>query len=540
MSLISTRRIAAFVVGTVLAACSDVSMEPAAITISPSGATLFAAETLRFKATVTNADGDTIAAGVTWQSSDASILTIDSSGLATVHAVPAKDQSLNAVVSASVAGIARMASVVVAWRAPFDVWPDTNVLYVGMTRTLVPRLIPAMSCSACSSTADEPTSVSTWKSSDAAIAEVTSSGVVTAKAPGHVQIIATKGTQADTAELYVRTKPTPVLHFTEASGSAGVYGTVTGEPNTSPRGCGLTDTGDVYCWGFSVDGNGPTDRCESRARNGPSSFSLQRYRCSEIPLKLSSPVTFTTIAARGDLGCGVATSRKVYCWGSTGTVTAIASSDDFISVHLPAVGPALYQQGSVCALRIDRVLVCWGGAFGSTPTAVGTMAWRAFAGASGCGIGTDSVAYCITSSTTPQRVGTNSGWAAISTSGPAAYPTLSAAPSTPRAPCVIDFAGQAFCGGTATTAFAAVSDVPAVTAIDMFGIKASDQCGLSSSGDLHCFYEVATADKKIDLGAVKLKRFFGTCGISLDDKAYCWVKDPASGTVSFRKVPGQD
>ncbi len=522
------------------AACSEVSTDPAAITISPPTVTLFAAETLTFKATVTNKSADTIPVAVTWHSMDASLLTIDSTGLATVHGNPSPTAPLNVVVTASVATVSRAVSVSIAWRAPFDIWPDTNVLYVGMTRTLVPRLIPFLVCTACAKVADEATTAGAWKSSDASIAEVSASGLVTAKAPGHAEIVATRGTQADTAVIDVLAKPTTPLRFSEASGSPGVYGTVTGEPNTSMRGCGLTGSGDVYCWGLRVGTTGPTDRCESRARNGPSSFSLQRFRCSEIPLKLTSPVAFTTVAARGDMGCGVSTSKKIYCWGNAGPVTPIASTDDFLSVYLPPVDGTLYLQGVTCALRTDRMLVCWGGAFGSTPTLVGTMTWRAFAGASGCGIAADRAAYCVLSAGAPQRFGTNSGWAGISTSGPGAYPTFSTSPTGPRTPCVIDFAGQVYCGGSTTTPFTAVSGVPAMTAIDMFGIKASDQCGLSIAGDLYCFYEISTPDKKVDLGGLKLKRFFGSCGIATDDKVYCWTQDPSTGTVAFRKIPGQD
>jgi hypothetical protein len=506
---------------------------PAAISVSPKSPSLVVGDTIRFTAAVVNARGDTLSAsGVSWASNDVAKLTIDSTGLATVLVAPSQNEPVQVTVTASYGALSGSTSAAVVWSPPIGVWPDTNVLFIGATRRLVVRSI--ISNAPAGPPDRVEAAVSAWKSSDPSIAEVSSTGVVTAKTAGQVRITASSGRRVFSGEVYVRSPMAP-LRFVDASGSVGIFGTANGEPKTTPRGCGLTDSGDVYCWGLAAGSDTPTDRCETSVRNGPGSYSIRQFRCTDIPYKLSSPVAFTAIAARGDQGCGIATTKRVYCWGSTGPAVPIVSNDEFISIHLPTVSSSLYYQAFNCGLRTDRVLVCWGGPIGAI-SVMGTTTWRSFAGAGRCGIADDGVAYCVDPATkTLQRVGTNSGWTAISTSGPGSYPAPGNQSNASNS-CVVDASGQVSCNGSSTTPFTAVTGVPSVSRIDMFGLLGSEQCGLSADSDVYCFFQ---SDRKVDLGGVKLKRFFGTCGMSVDDKVYCYTHDPVTGVVAFRRIQGQ-
>ncbi|KPK25929.1 MAG: hypothetical protein AMJ61_10515 [Desulfobacterales bacterium SG8_35_2] len=62
--------------------------------------------------------------------------------------------------------------------------------------------------------------------------------------------------------------------------------------------CGLTDTGEAYCWGSSgLLGNGS-------------------YDGSPIPARVAGNISFTTLAVGGGGHiCGIENSGMVYCWG---------------------------------------------------------------------------------------------------------------------------------------------------------------------------------------------------------------------------------
>lgn len=529
------------------AACdSPVGVEskrkPAAIDVAPANPSLVAADTLRFKATVRDSAGKLMDdVTVSWASSDPARLQIGADGLAKVLVEPTTTEP-PVTVTASAGSVSGTTDVKLKWQL-LDIFPDTNVLFSGMTRRLNARMINSFSGPSGADFFDAP--VSTWVSSDPSIASVDANGVMTAKAVGQARI---RGTLANgrtaTAELYV--KAAPSLRFVDASGAHATFMTLQESryfgPELAPHGCGLTDTGDVYCWGVAFDAVGPTDRCERTYRLTPvvATYMVRRFRCSEIPYRLASPVIFTSLAARGDMGCGVATSRKIYCWGRTGTalgsgvtdtsyhgVTAIASNDDFISVHVPEVSTLnAYDASPVCGLRADRVLVCWGASFGSNPTAVGTMTWRAISGSGRCGIAAaDSTAWCFTTGSA-QRFGGTSRWASVS--------------AQQFQVCLTDLTGQPSCGPASGPGFGPLTGVPSLVSLETYSaVVRGTGCGLTSSFDLYCAGAFpANGGAKIDLG-VQLKRFFGNCGIGVDDRAYCWLIDPATGVYTFRRIPGQ-
>ena len=138
-------RTAGFVVALACAACGENRTAPALpdslrvkqISVSPGTIALTEGEEQKFTARVTDISGMVLDVNVRWESTNP-LLTIDSAGLATLTGNPPQDDSASVI--ARVANVAGDAEVQLLWQVPLTVWPDTNVLFTGMNRTLVARL----------------------------------------------------------------------------------------------------------------------------------------------------------------------------------------------------------------------------------------------------------------------------------------------------------------------------------------------------------------------------------------------------------------
>ena len=81
--------------------------------------------------------------------------------------------------------------------------------------------------------------------------------------------------------------------------------------------CALGKDGTAYCWGLSTAG-----ALGIGSRDGPEfcgSPYFSQSACTTIPMPVTGGIVFTSISARADRTCGVASGGAVYCWG--GTVT---------------------------------------------------------------------------------------------------------------------------------------------------------------------------------------------------------------------------
>jgi alpha-tubulin suppressor-like RCC1 family protein len=150
--------------------------------------------------------------------------------------------------------------------------------------------------------------------------------------------------------------------------------------------CGLTPTGDAYCWGrgdFGKLGAGTAGHFNA-------------------PVHVQSSVPFVSVTAGFHHGCGLTAIGDVYCWGGAGLGYGLPSrvAGGFIALSAGS--------SHTCGLPADGSLQCWGfneeGRLGDgTTTAqlaptpvIGGLIFSSVTsgGAHTCGLTTDQVAYC--------------------------------------------------------------------------------------------------------------------------------------------------
>jgi alpha-tubulin suppressor-like RCC1 family protein len=146
-----------------------------------------------------------------------------------------------------------------------------------------------------------------------------------------------------------------VTHFSLVQGSQRFRMITAGDLHT----CGLTDTGEGWCWGMDVSGQ-------------TASFSA--------PTRVPGGLQFQSISAGGFFDCGITVGGAAYCWGYNGageagtgsstpaaplaTPTAVATPVPLVSI----VGGEVHA----CGLTSDGTAYCWGdnedGQLGTTTT----------------------------------------------------------------------------------------------------------------------------------------------------------------------------
>lgn len=101
--------------------------------------------------------------------------------------------------------------------------------------------------------------------------------------------------------------------------------------------CGLDPLGAAFCWGDSREG-----------ALGDGSMGS-----SDWPVPVAGALNFRQIAASDERSCGLSTAGEVWCWGKgTAIPTKVELEGSFTRVVAGA--------GHACALRSDRVTLCWG------------------------------------------------------------------------------------------------------------------------------------------------------------------------------------
>jgi len=186
----------------------------ASVTVSPATASVTVGQTVQLTATPKDANGNPLSGRiVTWASTAPAVATVTGGGLVTGAAAgtatitaTSEGQSGTATITASAVPVA---SVTVS--------PGTAGVIVGQTVQLTATPKDA---------SGNPLSgrVVTWATSNAAVATVSSSGLVSGVAAGSVTITATSEAQSGTAAITVTNLPVASVTVSPASASVGVGG----------------------------------------------------------------------------------------------------------------------------------------------------------------------------------------------------------------------------------------------------------------------------------------------------------------------------
>ena len=80
------------------------------------------------------------------------------------------------------------------------------------------------------------------------------------------------------------------------------------ENNIHAASCGITTTGEGYCWGSNANGQlGTATQLAACAAQNP---------CSSRPVLVANNLRFALIVPAGSHACGITTDQKLYCWGA--------------------------------------------------------------------------------------------------------------------------------------------------------------------------------------------------------------------------------
>lgn len=329
--------------------------------------------------------------------------------------------------------------------------------------------------------------------------------------------------------------------------------------------CGVANLGRGYCWGLGIDGRtgaAPDSVCF------PPTEDIEEPPCTLPPKRMLRPeLSFLSISAGGNFGCGVTMDRELYCWGSNelgqlgngkkaaGEIPgpATVKSERFTAVSAGAA--------HACALNLVGTAYCWGddsqGQLGDhrelnsttpIPVADTTLSFKAISAgfAHTCAITQTGQAYCWGDGSNGQ-VGTGQGQDSdvpVLVGGGATFIAIAAGG---RHTCGVTNDGNMLCwgensngqlgtGGISTTV---LTPTPVAGGGGYTAVSAGEShtCGLAG-GSVRCWgqsdlgqvgdgvvsdHDVTTPITVANLQAVSIS--LGdrhSCAMGTDGRAWCW------------------
>lgn len=292
--------------------------------------------------------------------------------------------------------------------------------------------------------------------------------------------------------------------------------------------CRLDANGKAFCWG---------DNSQGQLGDGSTQSSMD-------PVAVSGNIRFSSISAGWDHTCGVAADNRAYCWGRGRYGRLGNGSSENRMTPTPVSGGLSIESvdaglAHTCALTTDGDGFCWGrgedGILGhastkSSPVPVAVAGGHTFgsieaASATTCGVTDKGEAYCWGASDFGNMLGQGENDRETKLSPGLVAGNFKFRPESVSVgldhACAITTADEAVCWGRGR--------------YGKLGIGSSDSLGVLENlktprrvnGDVS-FASLATGT-------------FQTCGISVDDKAYCWGRNGSGqlgdGTTTMRVEP---
>ena len=252
---------------------------PSKIVISPAVTKIEKGDTLQLTAAPSPAETDP---SVKWTSDKSSVASVSSSGLVTARATGTARITATSTANSKVVTIRTLQVVDTKTVTSVEIESDTTVLFVGGSLTLGAEVLPA--------TASQKV---TWDSNNDSVATISSSGVVTGKAPGSATITVKAGAKTDTLRLVVQ-RPTAVTEEpSQVTSVAGIN-------------ANLAKLDDILRYATSqLDGlyvSGAIDKTEMNERK---TTLLNAFKMARFPWMSSKTITYYT-------GSGSYRSNVVY------------------------------------------------------------------------------------------------------------------------------------------------------------------------------------------------------------------------------------
>ncbi len=328
-----------------------------------------------------------------------------------------------------------------------------------------------LKATATSTAGDTLTRAVTWSSSNPAVVAVDTGGVITALDDGSAIISARSDTAVGRAAISA-----VVLHFVSVTTGGQIS-------------CGLTTSGDVFCWGQGQ---------------------------IQMPILVSSGLNFSSLDVGQDHTCGVTVSAAAYCFGAVGDGQLGNGSSTSNGPLTPVLVAGGLTWTSVsagfahsCGVTADGSAYCWGNNFagalgnGSTansatpvPVSGGLKFLAVDAGAYfSCGVAVNGRGYCWGNNAVGKLGDSTTQDHAVPTPivGGLVVRTISAGGLYA---CAVTTGDHAYC----------------------WGYNASGALGDGTTTDRNYPAPVSGGLTFLTISADNAH----TCGVTLDSSAYCW------------------
>jgi len=494
------------------------------ITVAPSPAFVVVHGTQQLTATVRDASGNVIPGlTVTWQSNNAGVATVSSTGLVTGVT------NGSAVISANIGGFLGTSNVTVQTvitLGPSSVAVSPTSATVGIGRT------QQFSATATDSTGNTfPNATATWSSSNPGIVSISSTGLATGVASGVATITGTAFGGSGTATVTVQ-----VLHLIAVSAG-------------DLHSCGLQTDGTAWCWG----GDQADQLGDSTELNSAS------------PVAVHGGLKFASVSSGYAHNCALTAANAAFCWGDNLSGELGDGTIAHRSLPVAVTGAVTFTsltagQDHTCGLTAAGAAWCWGnnlsGQLGNgltvnspAPVAVGggiTFATLSAGSQNTCGVATTGAAWCwgdntrgqlgngtLNSSATPVKVTSSTTFIAVSTGFEHA--------------CGVTSAGAAFCWGSNDEGQLGTGDTQAHTTpvavlggntFATIGAGGLYTCGLAASGGAFCWGDniwgelgsgVTSPSSSVPVavaGGLSFRTLstgnYHACAMAGGNSAYCW------------------